>query len=257
MVRPPPGVSRGSSVPPISSVRPRDSASPSPTPGDWQGSPTAGTAETPGRTGFGGCPVRGPRPAPPLVAVGRTVSSGGVPGGEYRRALPARFTMTRSMSSGSTMTSGSPAQTRNVTDCGPTFSMARSMMSPSTAGRGNTDSFPPARLGRAGRRRGGRAGPATHRRRLAARRDRRRSAGRPSIAARSAPPSPRRAGCAGHRRGWRAEPRASGRPPRRAWPSRPPSGGSRPRRAARKPRKLPPAPRRQLRPTRLRLPRHR
>jgi hypothetical protein len=32
MVRPPPGVSSGSSVPPIASVRPRDTVSPSPIP---------------------------------------------------------------------------------------------------------------------------------------------------------------------------------------------------------------------------------
>ena len=40
MVRPPPGVSRASRVPPIASVRPRDSARPRPTPGDLPVSPS-------------------------------------------------------------------------------------------------------------------------------------------------------------------------------------------------------------------------
>jgi hypothetical protein len=92
MVRPPPGVSCGSSVPPIASVRPRDSASPSPTPpGDLLVSPSRWNGRNARPHSVRGMP--GPR-STTLISTrspwARAVSSGGVPGGEYRKAQPAQ-----------------------------------------------------------------------------------------------------------------------------------------------------------------------
>ena len=107
MVRPPPGVSSGSSVPPIASVSPRDRASPRPTPVVLSVSPSRWNAvKTASRSPAG---IPGPRSttrsstrSPSALAVSR----GGVPAGAYRSALPTRLAITRSSRPGSASTSG-------------------------------------------------------------------------------------------------------------------------------------------------------
>ena len=83
MVSPPPGVSSAVRVPPIASVRPRDSASPSPTPVVLSVSPSRWNGTNIRSLSFSGMP--GPRSttrsstrSPSALAV----SSGGLPGGE-------------------------------------------------------------------------------------------------------------------------------------------------------------------------------
>ena len=205
MVSPPPGVSSGSSVPPIASARPRDRARPSPTPVC-----VVAVAEPLERQED---PVARPRrdagaavddPQLDLVAV----RAGGDRAAAARAgcsaaALAMRLTRTRSSSAGSAQHLG-----QVVGDVG------RDVGRPAGRGRrGRAGRPPPAPIGcgvhaeRAGlqpahveqvRRPAGRAGPATRRRWPAARRGPRR---RPVdvVAAQAARPRPwpRPAGCAG------------------------------------------------------------
>jgi hypothetical protein len=117
MVSPPPGASSGSTVPPIASVRPRATTSPTPPAG-----PVARVAE----------PVEGQEHPLPVglgdaravidyaqlhrVPTALAVTSGGDAAGEYRRALPTRFATTRSTIAGSAITSPSPGGMSASTD---------------------------------------------------------------------------------------------------------------------------------------------
>src|SRR5690348_8894231 len=145
MVSPPPGVSDGSSVPPIASVSPRDRASPRPTPVVLSVSPSRWNAVNTASRSRAGIP--GPRSItlsstrPPSALA---VSRGGVPAGAYRSALPARLAITRSSSPGSASTSGSSSEISTVISrpASPRSSSARAVISARPAGRGNTDSAP-------------------------------------------------------------------------------------------------------------------
>jgi hypothetical protein len=145
MVRPPPEVSSGSSVPCIASAKPRDSVRPSPTPRALSPSPSRLKAAKIRSRSAAGTP--GPWSTTRRVTLpprALAVSSGGDPLGEYRSAFAVTFATTRSKSGGSTMIFGSSGGMRTITPraCGPMPPRAPAMISSRMAGRENTGSAP-------------------------------------------------------------------------------------------------------------------
>src|SRR4051794_24173205 len=116
IVNPPPGVASGTSVPPMASTSPRDSASPRPTPtvlsrspSRWNGRKIRSQSSrgTPGPTSTTRSSTRPPSEL--------AVTVGGTSGGLNRRALTTRLASARSSSAGSATTSGTSSGTRMAT----------------------------------------------------------------------------------------------------------------------------------------------
>src|SRR3954451_22355521 len=139
MVNPPPGVSRGVSVPPIASVNPRPPASPSPTPpaarspSRWNGAKirSRSAAGTPGPLSNTRSSTRPPtRPADTRT---------GEPW-PYRSALPTRFATTRSSRPGSASTGGSVSGTSSsAIPSSPTSAAGTTSSSPTGRSAGRTE----------------------------------------------------------------------------------------------------------------------